>query len=133
MMVGKEQVERAILRIDNYIEKHKGNDSLYKMYDIESKYQTKLIQTFKQLKLQDVMWWTKISDRYIKGVPDILCCVVGQFVYLELKAKGNTASPLQKYNMELIEKAGGTGCIGMDLAKPLQKIRSILKTYDTQL
>ena len=102
-MVDKVQVERAILRIDNYIEKHKGNDSLYKMYDIESKYQTKLIQTFKQLKLQDVMWWTKISDRYIKGVPDILCCVVGQFVYFELKAKGNTASPLQKYNMELIE------------------------------
>lgn len=129
----KETVVKAITRIEDYIDKHIEKGSLNKTYKRESTYQTKLLNTFKQLKLKDVMWWAKVSDRYNKGIPDIICCIGGKFVYFELKVEGNTASKLQKYNMELIDNAGGIGCIAIDLEKPLQTIKSILRTYAIQL
>lgn len=128
----REQCRQAIDRIDTYMDKAKARGSLQKTYTSESKYQTKLLQTFKQLRLQDVMWWTKISDRYIKGVPDILCCVAGKFVFFELKVPGNVASPLQRYNMEKIKEVGGEGCIAINLERPLKIIKSMLETYVTQ-
>ena len=129
----KERVVEAIIRISDYIDKLETKGSLNRTYKRESTYQTKLLNTFKQLKLKDVMWWAKISDRYNKGIPDIICCIGGKFVYFELKVEGNTASQLQKYNMELIKNAGGVGCIAIDLEKPLQTIKSILRTYAMQL
>lgn len=41
------------------------------------------------------------------GVPDILACVYGRFVAVEVKAEHGKASELQKYNLRQIESAGG--------------------------
>ena len=41
------------------------------------------------------------------GVPDILACVNGYFVGIEVKAQSGHPSELQLYNVELIRKAGG--------------------------
>ena len=41
------------------------------------------------------------------GVPDLLCCVKGKFVAIEVKAENGRLSELQKYNLEEIRKAGG--------------------------
>lgn len=41
------------------------------------------------------------------GVPDILCCVNGKFLAIEVKGDGGRPSPLQLHNIEQIEAAGG--------------------------
>lgn len=41
------------------------------------------------------------------GVPDILACVNGYFVGIEVKAQNGKPSDLQLYNIRQIRKAGG--------------------------
>lgn len=41
------------------------------------------------------------------GVPDILACVNGYFVGIEVKAQNGKPSELQLYNIRQIRKAGG--------------------------
>jgi len=41
------------------------------------------------------------------GIPDILACVNGYFVGIEVKAQNGTPSELQLYNVRKIREAGG--------------------------
>lgn len=45
------------------------------------------------------------------GVPDLLCCVGGQFVAIECKANGNLPTPLQKRELDAVAQAGGTALV----------------------
>lgn len=45
------------------------------------------------------------------GVPDILACVNGRFVGIEVKAQNGRPSELQKYNIKKIREAGGLAFI----------------------
>ena len=45
------------------------------------------------------------------GIPDILCCVQGQFIALELKASTGIPSALQEKNIKMINQAKGIGLI----------------------
>ena len=52
------------------------------------------------------------GDRFSKvGTPDILACVNGHFVAVEVKAENGRPSDLQIYHIEQIKKAGGYGVI----------------------
>lgn len=126
-MVSNRVIKNAITRIEDYMHKHK--DTIYDTYKLESTYQNKLLKVFRDLNLSEVMWWSKVSDRYIKGVPDIVCCVAGYFVAFELKRQGGKPSKLQLYNIKKITEAGGNVCITMDLASPLEVVRQMLKTH----
>jgi len=44
-----------------------------------------------------------------RGTPDILACVNGRFVAIEVKAKGklSTVSKLQQYQIDTINSSGG--------------------------
>lgn len=46
-----------------------------------------------------------------KGVPDILACVNGKFVAIEVKAENGKPSELQKYNVRKIRESGGVAII----------------------
>lgn len=46
-----------------------------------------------------------------KGVPDLLVCCNGRFIGIEVKAEKGRASPLQKYNLQMIDKSGGYGIL----------------------
>ena len=63
----------------------------------------------KWLDLQDDLTYMKISDRFNKGISDILCCVNGIFVAVELKADDGHASPHQELFIKDIKKHGGIG------------------------
>lgn len=54
-------------------------------------------------------WFVKFfANRMTKeGIPDILACVNGYFVGIEVKAQNGRPSELQKYHCEQIRKAGG--------------------------
>ena len=52
-------------------------------------------------------WWFKVQLRALRGIPDIIGCVRGRFVALELKVEGNKADPLQGWVIKKIAAAGG--------------------------
>lgn len=54
-------------------------------------------------------WYVKyFANRNTKsGIPDILACVNGEFLAIEVKSDSGHPSELQLHNVELIRKAGG--------------------------
>ncbi len=59
------------------------------------------------------VWWVKyFANRNTKsGIPDILACVNGYFVAIEVKAQTGKPSDLQKYHCRKIREAGGVAVI----------------------
>lgn len=65
------------------------------------------------LKDQDI-WFIKYwgGGQFTKaGVPDILACVAGVFVGVELKTEIGKVSELQKYNLKKITDSGGVSIV----------------------
>ncbi|MGN9164937.1 VRR-NUC domain-containing protein [Tissierellaceae bacterium HCP3S3_D8] len=64
------------------------------------------------LKSHDI-WYLKVwGGGYMKsGVPDILTCVNGYFVAIEVKGPNGKPSELQKYNIRKINESNGIGLI----------------------
>jgi len=58
-------------------------------------------------------WYFKYwAGPYSKsGIPDIIACVNGYFVAIEVKAPNGHASALQERNIRLIHQANGYACI----------------------
>lgn len=50
-----------------------------------------------------------IQQKTIRGTPDLLCCVAGLFVALEIKSEGGKLTALQSYKLQAIIDAGGVG------------------------
>ena len=50
-----------------------------------------------------------------RGVPDILACVDGRFLAIELKVTGNTLQREQEMECERIHSAGGIVCVAYAL------------------
>jgi len=70
--------------------------------------ETKFKEAFlKKLRSIPLVWAEKIQQVALRGTPDILCCVAGIFVAIELKDLGEEMDPLQTYKCELIRNAGG--------------------------
>lgn len=62
----------------------------------------------KDLKLMPDCWFYKAADRSRSGIPDIIACINGTFVALELKrSEKEKATPLQLYTLDEINNAGG--------------------------
>lgn len=59
------------------------------------------------------IWHVKyFANRNTKsGIPDILACVNGYFVAIEVKAQGGTVKELQKYHLGKIRESGGFGYV----------------------
>ncbi len=71
----------------------------------EKQFQNKVISF---LKVQNIYYVKVWGGGYQKaGIPDLLCCIKGKFVALELKTEKGTATVLQKYNLFKIQEAGG--------------------------
>lgn len=62
---------------------------------------------------QQGYWWMKVhGDLFQKaGVPDILACINGRFVGIEVKRPGGKVSALQEYNIEQIRASGGVAFV----------------------
>lgn len=76
----------------------------------EKVYENKIKQF---LSLLPNTWFYKHhATRYGKaGIPDIIACINGRFVGIEVKAPKGKASPLQERNIKLINDNGGYGVI----------------------
>ena len=56
-------------------------------------------------------WCVKVQQVAIRGTPDILCCINGNFVALELKSDTQAPDALQAYTLARIADAGGIGMV----------------------
>lgn len=58
-------------------------------------------------------WYTKIWGGGFQkaGIPDLICCINGKFVAVELKASNGKPSFLQELNLSLIEQGNGIGIL----------------------
>ena len=66
----------------------------------------------KVLKAHDVYYFFPATHGYGRsGVPDIVCCVDGNFLAIECKAGKGKTTALQDYEIECIRKAGGTALV----------------------
>ena len=54
-------------------------------------------------------WWEPVSQRSIRGTPDIIGCVNGVFGGIELKTSSGKLSALQAHKIVKIREAGGIG------------------------
>ncbi len=80
------------------------------MDNVKYKLEADLTEVVKDwLDKQSDLYYFKVSDRFKKGISDILACVQGVFVAIELKAGNNTASPHQKFFIKNVVDAKGIG------------------------
>ena len=90
---------------------------------LESKIQSKILKTLKEL---GIYAYKNITTNR-KGIPDIICCIDGKFVALEVKqAKGKTTD-LQDYNIKMIRESGGVAEVVRSVADALEVIKKIQK------
>ena len=65
-----------------------------------------------QLERLPYTWFVKVQQAALRGTPDILMCVNGTFVALELKADEKShIDKLQVYTLKQIERAGGVAIV----------------------
>jgi hypothetical protein len=57
-------------------------------------------------------WFVKIQQVSIRGTPDIICCLNGYFIAMELKSSLSAEiSALQLHNLRQITNAGGISLV----------------------
>lgn len=67
----------------------------------------------------------KVITSNTSGVPDVICCVNGKFVALEIKLPGKKATELQNYKISEIQKAGGIAQVVTSLEEAKEILKSI--------
>src|SRR5690606_7265756 len=72
-------------------------------------------------------WYLKVhgSAYQRSGVPDIIACVNGKFVGIEVKKPGGIVSPLQKAKIKKIQKAGGIAFVVYSFEEAKQHLEKI--------
>lgn len=78
----------------------------------------------------DRLWTVKVQQRGLRGTPDLLCCIDGSFVAIELKRHIDCAAdPLQNHTLGKIKTAGGIAiCVSpQNWAAALLELRIMLK------
>lgn len=85
----------------------------------------------------DLWWFHPLGGMYQRpGIPDLLFCVDGCFVGIELKnnhpgesdeAARDRATPLQRKEIRAINRAGGTGRVAITVEEALTAIRQALE------
>lgn len=57
------------------------------------------------------------------GVPDIICCINGTFVGIEVKRPQGVVSELQKAHIRLIQQAGGIAFVAYSVADTKEQLQ----------
>jgi len=59
------------------------------------------------------------------GTPDIIACLNGRFIAIEVKRKGNKATPLQLAKIEQIRASGGIAFIAYSKDDVISKLNKL--------
>lgn len=76
----------------------------------EKQFQQKVIKYLNSL---DNTWFFKVWGGGFQrsGIPDLICCIKGNFLAIELKGDSGKPTALQEMNIRKINEAGGIGVI----------------------
>jgi hypothetical protein len=88
---------------------------------------------FKERAMRDLkkkfknIWFVKTQMVVKRGIPDLLICLNGWFIAIELKCDGEVPTPLQEWNLQHIAHAGGMAFVvdpsgWLDLLDVLQNL-----------
>lgn len=80
----------------------------------------------KLLTARDDVWAVKTITTNRNGTPDIIACVGGHFVAIEVKTAKGVVAPLQTYQIDLINKTGGTAGV----ARSTREVKEMLTTIE---
>ena len=77
----------------------------------EKLFEGRIKKYFHSVGIYPVGWYTKIWGGGFQksGIPDLICCVNGVTVAVEIKASNGRPSELQKLNVSRINHSGGVG------------------------
>jgi len=79
-------------------------------WQTEAQFQSKVIRFLKEQGAYVIKIWG--GGKYTRaGVPDIIACVNGYFIAVELKTETGRVSKLQEFNLENIWRAGGASMV----------------------
>jgi hypothetical protein len=95
---------------DSYFEK-RGSKAMARKP--ETVFKEKVIAYLKKLPRT---WYVVVDQRALRGTPDLICCINGHLVGIELKASisethNSARFKLQQYNLDKIRKAKGFGFV----------------------
>jgi hypothetical protein len=102
-------------------------------FDKESKLQDFIIKRLKEYRRDNndsILFW-KASDSKTSGISDIILCVHGTFVAVELKIEGNKPTALQGQFLKDVVKAGGVAGVAYnwqhfkDIINPVLRMHSL--------
>ncbi len=68
----------------------------------------------------------KAADKFTSGIPDLLVCLDGMFVGVELKTDKGKTSKIQDYTLAKIAAAGGKTAV----ARSVEEVREFLKLWE---
>lgn len=85
----------------------------------ESKIQNKIIKYLNSIGAYSV----KTISTNRSGCPDIICCLKGKFIALEVKTEKGITSALQKHHIEEIKNCGGISGI----VRSIEDVKELLK------
>ena len=90
----------------------------------ESQIQNKIIKYLNGIGAYSIK--TIVTNR--NGCPDIICCLKGRYVALEVKAEKGTVSQLQEHNIKLIKKSGGVAAV----VRNVEEVKEIISKLNIQ-
>lgn len=93
-------------------------------YPRESAIQKQILEWLSQ---QEGVAVIKLITATRAGYPDVLCCVNGHFVSLEVKQEGGRVSPLQLRRIAEIREAGGCAEVVRSLEDTKKIVGSLLR------
>ena len=84
---------------------------------LETKFKEKVMADLKKL---IGCWVLKTMERGRHGTPDLLICLGGKFVAIELKAAKGRATKLQLHTLDRINSSGGYAMVANPASWPSQ-------------
>jgi len=73
-------------------------------------------------------WVVKTIATTKNGTPDVLACLDGQFIGIEVKKPGGKPSPLQRVQLRKIREAGGVGFTAESLNEAKDQLNYLMES-----
>ena len=101
---------------------------------LEKDFQSKALKKLREIPNS---WWVKLNDRTTIGLPDILGCVSGIFIAIELKTTSKVTA-IQAYTLRQIERSNGQSFVMTpsnywDVIKFLGKLSTLTEANEITL
>ncbi len=87
----------------------------------ESQIQTKIIKYLNGIGAYSIK--TITTNR--NGCPDVICCLNGRFIALEVKADKGIVSQLQEHNIKLIRNSGGVA----EVVRSVDDVKKVVENF----